>query len=61
MSDKPSTYITIPRLAAKIGVPASWLYERSRHDALPGMRRIGKYVRINEHEFDAALKAGKIR
>jgi predicted DNA-binding transcriptional regulator AlpA len=53
--------ITIPQLAKETHLPISWLYERSRRDELPGMRRAGKYVRVDRDEFFAALKAGKIR
>jgi predicted DNA-binding transcriptional regulator AlpA len=53
--------ITIQQLAQETQLPISWLYERSRRDQLPGMRRMGKYVRVNRDEFLAALKAGKIR
>ena len=37
---------TVRELAKETQLPLSWLYERTRHDALPGLRRLGKYVRI---------------
>lgn len=40
--------LSIQELAKRWGVPESWLYERSRHNALPGMIRLGKYVRFSE-------------
>lgn len=67
---KPETYdmqaeeadlITVPELARETGLPVSWLYERTRFDALPGQRRLGKYVRIDRNEFFAALREGKVK
>lgn len=53
--------LTIDELAKETKLPISWLYERSRHDALPGLRRLGKYVRIDRGEFYAALRDGKVK
>ena len=53
--------ITIPDLAREADLPVSWLYERSRFNALPGQRRLGKYVRIDREEFFAALREGKVK
>jgi predicted DNA-binding transcriptional regulator AlpA len=53
--------LTIPQLSEEIQVPVSWLYERSRLDRLPGKRRVGKYVRVDRHEFFTALKDGSLR
>ena len=67
MSDKfveeptKKTYTTLPQLATQADIPLSWLYERSRRDALPGLRRIGKYVRIDAAEFFEAVEAGKLK
>ena len=42
--------------AAKIlGIPLSWLYERSRRNALPGQVRLGRYVRVNEAGLRAMM------
>jgi predicted DNA-binding transcriptional regulator AlpA len=53
--------LTLPELAREAQVPLSWLYERSRRDALPGQRRLGKYVRVVREEFFRALKDGRVR
>ena len=60
-SQPTKKWATIPQIAQEAQIPTSWLYERSRHDALPGQRRLGKYIRINRDEFFAALEKGKLR
>ena len=60
LEDSPE-YPTIPQLAKKMNLPQSWLYDRSRRDALPGLRQIGRYVRVNLAEFLAALEAGDLK
>jgi len=54
-------YDTIPSLARRYDLPISWLYDRSRRDALPGMRRLGKYIRVHLGEFEEALAAGGLK
>ena len=58
---KHDDLLTIPQLSEEIQVPASWLYERSRHNRLPGQRRMGKYVRVDREEFFTALRDGSLR
>ena len=47
---------TLIEISEILNVPVSWLYERSRHDALPGLVRLGKYVRINEEGLRELMK-----
>ena len=54
-------FVTLRQAADLVGIPLSWFYERSRRDALPGLRRVGKYVRLDAKEFLAALQAGELR
>lgn len=55
------TYLTLPELSTRTGLPLSWFYERSRRDALPGQRRARKYVRVRLDEFLSAFEAGLLR
>jgi len=51
MSDR----LLIPQEAAKrLRGPVSFVYERTRFNAMPGMVRIGKYVRISEAVINIA-------
>ncbi len=50
-SKKKRINLTIPELAEELGVKESYLYEKSRRNQIPGMFRIGKFVRINLPEF----------
>ena len=52
---------TIRELAEELQIPASWFYERSRTNSLPGMIRIGKYIRIDREIFYAALRQGRVK
>ena len=58
---KEEQLLTIPQLAEELQLPRSWFYERSRQDNLPGLRRLGKYVRIDRGEFYSALQEGRVR
>jgi predicted DNA-binding transcriptional regulator AlpA len=53
--------LTIPELALLTKIPCSWLYERTRHNSLPGMVRIGKYIRVVREPFFEALRRGEVR
>ena len=44
--------------ARKLTVPVSWVYERTRHNAMPGLVRIGKYVRIREADLKEFINSG---
>lgn len=53
--------LTIQQISSETQIPVSWLYARSRRGALPGMRRLGKYIRINSQEFFSALRAERLK
>ena len=38
--------VDVGKVAEVLGVPKSWIYERTRKGTIP-MHRIGKYVRFN--------------
>jgi len=50
--------LTIKEVSERFGVPKSWLYARSRHNALPGMVRLGKYVRFNADIIEEYIENG---
>ena len=52
------TLLTISQVSEQFGVPKSWLYERSRHNALPGLVRLGKYVRFRADAIEEYIAAG---
>ena len=43
--------LTPNEAAAILRVPKSWIYARSRMHAMPGERRIGRYLRIDRNEL----------
>lgn len=51
-------FLTLEELAERRKLKLSWLYERSRRDALPGQRRLGRHIRVALDEFDAGVRAG---
>ncbi len=50
-------YVTIKKAAEALGVPDSWLYERTRKNAVP-LIRLGKYVRFDLDELLEWAKQG---
>jgi excisionase family DNA binding protein len=48
-------YMTVEQAAELLQVPVSWVYRQTRRNAFPGMRRLGKYVRIRRSELLAWL------
>lgn len=52
--------VSISELAKARGLKESWLYERSRRDALPGQVRYGRLIRVDLEEFDAGVRAGAL-
>lgn len=50
--------MNVEDLAAHLGVPRSWVYDRTRRGAIPIMRRVGKYVRFDPASVQAWVKAG---
>ena len=57
MENQTQMLYTLTQISEILNVPVSWLYERSRHDALPGLVRLGKYVRINEEGLRELMSA----
>jgi len=50
--------LTPAEAAEKLKVPVSWVYERTRHNAMPGLVRIGKYVHIRETDLEDFISNG---
>jgi excisionase family DNA binding protein len=44
-------------MAERLGLPVSWVRTKEREGVIPSYRS-GKYVRFDEEEVKAALKAG---
>ncbi len=54
--------IDAKELAARLKVPVSWVYDRTRRhgpERLP-FHKIGRYVRFSEEEIDEYLESKKI-
>ena len=47
---------TIEEAAEALRIPISWLYERTRRNAIP-CRRLGKYVRFTHHDLMEIISA----
>ena len=47
--------LTVEEAAAYLRVPMSWIYERTRCNAIP-MRKLGRHVRIPRNEFLAWIE-----
>ena len=60
MNEETLTYVTLNELAERLKVPKSWLYERSRRNAIPGQRRAGRHIRVDLAAFHAGLEAGDL-
>ena len=50
--------VTLAELAERRKLRLSWLYERTRRNALPGQRKFGRHVRVVLAEFDQGAKNG---
>ncbi len=50
---------TIDEIAKETKTKKSFWYERSRRDSIPGLLRIGKFLRVDRDRFYAALKGEK--
>jgi excisionase family DNA binding protein len=48
---------TVQEAAAKLNVPPSWLYARTRTDEIP-LRRLGKYIRFTDDDVAAIAANG---
>jgi excisionase family DNA binding protein len=49
----------VTEAAQRLGVKPSWLYERTRRNALP-CRRLGKYVRFSEADLLDIMESAKV-
>jgi excisionase family DNA binding protein len=49
---------TIKEAAEVLRIPISWLYERTRRNAIP-YRRIGKYVRFTQDDLKEIISSGE--
>ena len=47
---------TIKEAAEVLRIPISWLYERTRRNAIP-CRRIGKYVRFTQQDLNEIISS----
>ncbi len=56
----PEPYITVASLARVLGVPASWVYERTAKGEIPHYR-VGRYVRFRLSEVERWLAAERER
>ena len=50
-SQPDAEFLTVEQAAHLLQVPTSWVYRLTRRNAFPGMRRLGKYVRISRREL----------
>ena len=55
-----SAYATVREVAERYRVHRSLLYEMTRGNRCPGMRRLGRAIRINLAEFEAAARRGEL-
>ena len=49
---------TIKEAAEVLRIPISWLYERTRRNAIP-YRRIGKYIRFTQDDLKEIISSGE--
>jgi excisionase family DNA binding protein len=54
---KASKLLTPTEVADLLRVPLSWVYSRSRRDAIP-VSRLGKYLRFDQDQITAWALAG---
>jgi excisionase family DNA binding protein len=54
----PDRLLTVQDVADRLRVPLSWVYERTRSNDIPGLVKIGKYVRIRESELESYIEHG---
>jgi excisionase family DNA binding protein len=56
--DNAVRLFTIKEAAEALRIPISWLYERTRRNAIPD-RRIGKYVRFTQDDLKEIISSGE--
>ena len=52
-------FLTVDEAAERLGVTRSWIYERTRRNAIPH-RKLGKFVRFTEQDLRAIADAAAI-
>ena len=52
-------FMTVDEAAERLGVKRSWIYERTRRNAIPH-RKLGKFVRFTEQDIRAIADAAAI-
>jgi excisionase family DNA binding protein len=52
--NEPKLLYTVQEAATRLGLPATWLYERTRKDTIP-CHRFGKYVRFTDADLQAII------
>ncbi len=61
-SDAAPDLATLDEMKAATGISASsWWYRRTSLGTLPGLRKLGRHVRISRREFFAALERGEVQ
>jgi excisionase family DNA binding protein len=58
-ADPQKLLYDVEEAAQRLGVKPSWLYERTRRNALP-CRRLGKYVRFSDADLLAIMESAKV-
>ena len=58
-ADRQKLLYDVVEAAQRLGVRPSWLYERTRRNALP-CRRLGKYVRFSDADLLAIMESAKV-
>ncbi len=56
--EHPVRLLTIHEAAEVLRIPISWLYERTRRNAIP-FRRIGKYVRFTQQDLSQIISSSE--
>jgi excisionase family DNA binding protein len=51
-----SSLLTMREVAQLLKVPRSWIYDRTRRNAIP-VQRVGKYLRFDQQEIRAWARA----
>lgn|GEM_PF-2065009 len=52
--------VTIPEMSAETNLSCNWFYRRSMINSLPGLRRLGRNLRIDRQVFYDALENGEV-
>jgi excisionase family DNA binding protein len=49
-------FLTVDQAAERLGMTCSWIYERTRRNAIPH-RKLGRFVRFTEQDLQAISDA----